>query len=80
MNLLKKLIRASIGPLSILIAAAILMSDFGGASAGGLKRFLLAGAVVIFGCLLSWTEFMGLKKVIKHPVNAIQDMLRKYEK
>ena len=81
MNLFKKIIRALIGPLSMLMAALILMSDFGAESAGGgLKRFLVAGVVIILGFLLNLSDFLNLKKTFMHPVDGIVDMLKKFEK
>ena len=79
MAMFKKIIRALVGPVSMLLAALVLMSDFAGRSTGGVPRFFIAGIIIFIGFLCSSHNFSGLANAFKHPLKEIANMLKKYE-
>jgi hypothetical protein len=80
MTIFKKIIRALVGPVSLLLAALVLMSDFAGTSTGGVARFFIAGIIVFAGCLFSSHDFSSLVNVFRHPLKEIASLLRKFER
>ena len=76
----KKIVRALVGPVSMLLAAFVLMSDFAGTSTGAVPRLFIAGIIIFIGYLCSAHNFSGLVNVFKHPLREIANMLKKFEK
>lgn len=75
----KKIIRALVGPVSMLLAALVLMSDFAGKSTGGMPRFFIAGIIIFIGFLCGSLNFFRFGKCIQNPLKEIANMLKKYE-